>query len=121
MVAAIVIAACFFPWVSIESKGITITGFDTEGTRYGKPGWLHVVISSVYIFLLILNKTWSRRVAFFICAINIAWAVRNFLIVSACSGGECPQRHTALYILVIAAIATMILALFTERSKKKTI
>jgi len=31
------IAACFFPWVFIESKNITVTGIESAGTTFGKP------------------------------------------------------------------------------------
>ena len=96
------------PWVTIESKQLTINGFDTTGTNFGQPGLVHFVVAAFYILLLLLNKTWSKRTAFFICAINVAWSVRNFLIISACYAGDCPKKHVALYLLLIASVGCML-------------
>lgn len=117
LIALLLVGACFMPWVTIESKQITITGFDTTGTSFGRPGLVHVVITSAYIFLLLLNKTWSKRTAFFICAINVAWSVRNFLIISACYAGECPKKHIALYLLIITSLGCMLA--FSINDKRK--
>lgn len=116
--ALALIAACFMPWVTIESKQITVTGFDTSGTNFGKPGLVHAVVSSLYILLLLLNKTWSKRVAFFICAINVAWAVRNLLLISACYAGECPAKHFALYLLLVASIGCMLVFVIGDLKRK---
>jgi hypothetical protein len=121
LVALVLIAACFMPWVTIESKQITVTGFGTAGTNFGKPGIVHVVVSSLYIFLLLLNKTWSKRVAFFICAINVAWAVRNFLLISACYAGECPTKHFALYLLLLASLGCMMVFVIADLKRRKNI
>jgi len=107
-IACVLIAACFMPWVTIESKQITVTGFETIGTNYGKPGLVHLVVSSLYIFLLLLNRIWSKRTAFFIGAINVAWSIRNFLLISACYAGECPEKEISLYLLVICSILCLL-------------
>jgi hypothetical protein len=119
LIALFLIAACFMPWVTVESKQLTVNGFDTTGTNFGQPGLVLVIISSLYILLLLLNKTWSKRTAFFICAINVAWSIRNFLIISACYAGECPEKHFALYLLLITAILSMAVFLLPDRSKTK--
>ncbi len=120
IIACVLMVACFMPWVTIESKQITVTGFNTDGTNYGKPGLVHLVVSSLYILLLLLNKSWSNRTAFFIGAINVAWSVRNFLIISACYAGECPQKHFALYILLAASISAMLIFLISDMRKRNT-
>lgn len=117
LIAVILIASCFMPWITIESKQITITGFDTTGTNFGKPGLVHVVVASLYILLLVLNKTWSKRAAFFICAVNVAWAIRNFMIISACYAGDCPTKRIALYMLIIASIGCMGVFLINDNKR----
>jgi len=48
--------ACFLPWMSIESKDLLITGMDTTGTKFGKPGLLHLILAGIYtIFTLVPN------------------------------------------------------------------
>jgi hypothetical protein len=114
LVALLLIGACFLPWVTIQSNGIEVSGFDAKGTNFGKPGLFHFVIASFYIALLLINRVWSNRVAFFICALNIAWAVRNFVVITACRGGECPEKHAGIYIVILAAVSIMICALFID-------
>ncbi|MGZ3887440.1 MAG: hypothetical protein ACXVBR_11610 [Flavisolibacter sp.] len=109
------IASCFFPWISIESRNIVATGFHAEAVRFGKPGWIHLVLGVLFIFLVLLNRIWSLRTAFFISAFNIAWAVRNFIALSSCSGGECPTKHPALYVVLIASILAAVCMLFIEK------
>ena len=39
IIAALVVLLCsFLPWSIVVSEQITISGFDTKGTRFGKPG-----------------------------------------------------------------------------------
>src|SRR5215207_6995107 len=93
--AASVIAACSFPWVVIGDKNIFFGGFESTNNTFGKPGLLHAIFCSACIVLLLINRLWSLRTSFFISAINIAWALRNFLLLAACTGGECPVRQPA--------------------------
>ncbi len=112
---AVLLVSCFLPWASIEHRGITVTGFHAEAMGLGKPGLLHVIFSSLILFFLLLNKIWSFRTAFFLSAFNIAWGVRNFITVSTCSGGECPTKHLALYVVLIAPVLATILMLLIEK------
>ncbi len=102
---ALLVVSCFLPWMTIESKGITITGVDTAGTRYGKPAWFHFLWAAVYFGLLITNKVWAYRVAMVVAAFNIAWAMRNFLFLPACHMGDCPLKRIGIYLLLASAIA----------------
>jgi hypothetical protein len=55
----------------------------------------------------------------FFAAINLAWAVRNFIMIGGCEMGECPQKHTALYIILFSSIVMMIAALFSDLRLKR--
>jgi hypothetical protein len=119
LTAAIIITACFFTWVSVESKQYYVGGFfSSDSSKFGEPGILHVAFCLMYIFLLLLNKLWSIRTAFFITAFNIAWAVRNYIVVSACNGGICPEKHTGLYTILIGSILLIIFTLFVAIKEK---
>ncbi|MGZ3846155.1 MAG: hypothetical protein ACXVBJ_06290 [Flavisolibacter sp.] len=118
LTAAVIITACFFKWVSLESKGFYIGGFFSSDYRFGEPGILQVVFCSIYILLLILNKIWSMRTAFFVAGFNVAWALRNYIVVSACSGGVCPEKHTGLYTILIGSILLLILTPFIRVETK---
>ena len=104
LTAVVIITACFFTWVSVESKDFFIGGFNSSpASRFGKPGILQTFFCAIYILLLLVNKIWSIRTAFFVSAFNIAWAVRNYVVISACSGGTCPEKHTGLYTVLIGS------------------
>lgn len=104
-VAALIVLACFLPWMTIESKSISITGMDTTGTTYGKPAYFHFLWVGLSLLFLTVNRVWSRRTAMAFAAFNLAWAFRNFLVLPICQMGECPVRRAGLYLLFIASIA----------------
>lgn len=117
LLVAALIVSCFYPWVIIESRQITISGFESDIPNYGKPGLFHVVISFFYLVFLLIGKAWSTRTAFFISALNIAWALRNFVAISACSGGICPSKQPALYILLASSVLLTVCTLFVHKEK----
>ncbi len=106
--ALIFMASCFFPWVVIETKNIVISGISAEGTRYGKPGYLNLLFIIIFLLLSIARKSWAVRVNLFVAAFNMGWALRNFILLSACEGGECPQRQPAFYIYIVFSILLLV-------------
>jgi hypothetical protein len=115
LTAAVIITACFFTWVSVEEKNFFVGGFfSSANSRFGQPGILQVAFSAIYILLLLLNKIWSIRTAFFVSAFNVAWAIRNYIVISACNGGLCPEKHTGLYTILIGSILLLVLTPFIK-------
>jgi hypothetical protein len=120
LTAVVIITACFFTWVSVESKNFFVGGFfSSENNKFGQPGILQVAFSAIYILLLLLNKIWSIRTAFFVAAFNVAWAVRNYIVISACNGGVCPERHTGLYTILIGSLLLLLLTPFIKVKSKE--
>jgi hypothetical protein len=115
----ILIGSLFFPWVTIESKHILVDGFHSAGTTFGKPGWFHVILCFFILIFLLVPGTWGLRVAFFASAFNIAWAVRNFILVSSCHAGVCPVKHTALYVDLIASLLLAVAILMVKVPEKQ--
>lgn len=106
------IIACFFPWVYIESKDIIITGVNSGETNFGKPGYFHFFLAIFYLVFNFIPRVWAKRANLLVVALNVSWVVRNYIIISACSGGECPQKKIALYITLISSVVMLIAALF---------
>jgi hypothetical protein len=119
LLAFILIGACYYPWVIIESRQVVISGFHSTINDFGKPGMVNVFLCAAYIICIFLFKNWSIRAAFFISTVNIAWAARNFLIIAACRGGICPDKQPALYILLIGSVILTILTLTISVKEKK--
>ena len=111
----LLVIACFMPWVSISSKQLVISGIDASGTRYGKPGYLHLLLGFFYLIFTLIPAVWAKRFNLLVVAFNLAWTLRNFLILSLCRGGECPQRLTGLYLVALAGVLMLIAALFPKK------
>ena len=91
--ALLLIISCFIPWVFIESKNITVTGIDATGTNFGKPGYFHLLMSILFLLFNFIPKVWSRRSNLLVAALNIAWAVRNYFLISACQMGDICEKN----------------------------
>ena len=108
----LLIISCNMPWVQILSKGITVTGLEASGTHYGKPGLMNIIMGCLAFVFFLLPKIWAKRTNLFVCAFNIAWAVRNYILISSCHMGECPVKQAGLYLLLVAAALMLVAALF---------
>lgn len=113
--ALVLVASCFFPWVFIETKNIEVTGIISAGTNFGKPALLHFVLTGMILLFLFIGQGWSQKVAVFFAAFNIAWAVRNFSIISACQMGDCPTKQPAIYLIIPATVLLLLAVLFWKK------
>ena len=104
------ILVCFMPWVYIESKNITVTGFKAEGTRFGRPGMFIVYMGSIAALLFLIPKIWAKRVNVFLTAMVFAFAIRNYLLLTTCSAGECPKKQVGLFLLLAFSAITMMMS-----------
>lgn len=110
ILATVVIVSCFLTWVKIPDTAITVSGFATEGTRYGKPGLVNLFMCIIAIGLFLIPRIWAKRANFFFSGFNLAWAFRNFILLSTCHAGDCPDRQPAFFIYFIAAFLQLIMA-----------
>lgn len=115
----LLIIACRMSWVVIISKNITVTGLEAAGTNYGKPGLMNIIMGCLAMVFFLLPKVWAKRANLFVCAFNAAWAVRNYILVSACYMGECPVKQTGLYLLLVASVVMLVAALFPRLELKE--
>ena len=118
---ALLTISCFLPWLTIESKSITITGMDTTGTSFGKPGYFHFVWGGLYLIFVTIPKVWTQRTAVGFAAFNIAWAVRNFLLLPACQMGDCPTKRYGIYLMLLSSILLFCTVFFISGSTKKAV
>ena len=110
----LLVVSCFTPWVIIESKNIIVSGIDSTGTKFGKPGYFHFVFGSFFIIFHFIPKIWAKRSNLLVVALNIAWAIRNYFIISTCRDGDCPAKQTGLYLVLIASALMLASALFPD-------
>ena len=112
--ALLLIISCFMPWVFIESKNITISGVDATGTNFGKPGYFHFVMAALFLVCTFVQKVGFKRLNLLITALNLAWAIRNFVVLALCSGGECPVRQSGIWLSLLASVLMLISAMFPD-------
>jgi hypothetical protein len=112
--AALLVAAAFFPWVIIESKHLTVTGLDTPGTNFGKPALFHFAMIFFFLLFTFIPAVWAKRFNLLVTALNLGWSIRNFFLLTACEGGECPVKKIGLYLSIACSAVMLISALFPD-------
>ena len=112
--AALLVVSCFTPWVFIESRIITVSGVDATGTNFGKPGYFHLLLTAFFLICTFIQRTGAKRTNLLIAALNLGWAIRNYFIISACQGGDCPVKKTGIYMMLLASVLMMVSALFPD-------
>ena len=112
--ALTLIVAAFLPWVVIVSKNITVTGIDTTGTNFGKPGYFHIAMTFLFLLFTFIPRVWAKRSNLLVSALNMGWAIRNYFIITACEGGECPVKKTGLYLSLGCSVIILIASLFPD-------
>ncbi|HEX5151958.1 MAG TPA: hypothetical protein VFW07_10945 [Parafilimonas sp.] len=114
-IAVILLAAsCYLPWSYIEEKRILITGMSAPGTIYGKPGLMHFVLGIILILFFILPKIWAKRINLFVAAINLAWSIRNYILLTTCYMGECPHKKMGLFIPILLCAFILIMTFLPD-------
>ena len=114
MAAVLLVVSCFTPWVIIESKNITVSGIDATGTNYGKPGYFHFIFSFFFLLFTFIEKVWAKRFNLLVVAINVAWAAKNYFLLTACAGGECPVSQIGLWLMLFASGIMLISSFFPD-------
>ena len=99
---------CFLPWSFIDEKQTLITGMSAPGTVYGKPGLMHFVLGFILILFFLIPKIWAKRINVFIAAINLAWSIRNYILLTTCFMGECPEKRYGLYLELLFCTSILI-------------
>lgn len=109
-------AVCYLPWSFIAAKNIMVTGMSAPGTMLGKPGLMHLVLGVPLIILFVIPKIWAKRINVFVGAINLAWSIRNYILLTTCFMGDCPQIKAGL-ILALALSAFILVMTFFPKIK----
>lgn len=112
LAVVLLVISCWMPWVVVPSRDIVVSGISAPGTNYGRPGYVHLVLAAFFLVFMLLGKIWSSRVNVFIAALNTAWAIRNFIVLTTCYGGECPLKKWGLFLMLAGSALLLVAALF---------
>ena len=113
------VVSCFLPWVIINSRDMIVSGVDSGGTNFGKPGYVHFILGLFFIIFHFIPKLWAKRWNLIVVALNIAWAIRNYFIISMCREGECPEKQIGLWLVLISSALMLFAALFPDIKLKE--
>jgi len=97
------------PLVIIESRHWVITGWKVAETNFGQPGKFMLYMGVMNIILFALPYIPAKRFNMVFAILNFSWTIRNFLILSACAMGECPQKQWPLYACVAVSFTILIM------------
>jgi len=97
------------PLVIIESQHWIITGWKTGGSNFGQPGKFLSFLSVLAILFFSLPYLWAKRFNMVFATFLLSWSIRNFLILSTCQMGECPQKQWALYACIVLSAGILIM------------
>ena len=110
-----VMVVCYMPWVYIQSVQLEIAGMFASGKQnFGKPGLMNIFCSAVAGLLFLLPQIWAKRTNIFFCGFNIAWAIRNYLLLTTCIAGDCPEKMAGLYLLLSASLVIQVMSLLPK-------
>ncbi len=87
---------------------------DTDGTNFGKPAYFHLLMTVLFVFFHLVPRVWAKRANLLVTALNLGWAVRNYFVISFCQAGDCPDRQTGIFLMLIASLFMLISALFPD-------
>jgi hypothetical protein len=117
--AVTVIVVCYSTWVFIPSAQLSIGGMlSSAKNNFGRPGLLHLILTGVAAILFVLPRTWAKRTNIFFTGLNMAWAVRNYIVLTKCYAGDCPEKKGALYLLIIACAVMLLMSMLPDMELK---
>lgn len=113
--AAALVIAGFFPWITVSSQNLVITGINAQ--KFGSPAFMHFFFTALIIVLSLVTRRWAQIGAVIAAALNAAWGFRNFILLAACPMGECPEKHPALYVVLTSSLLMLVASLFIKTAK----
>ena len=108
------------PLVIIESHNLIVTGWQSAGTNFGLPGKFLAYIGGASLVLFALPFIWAKRFNMALAALLVAWTFRNFIVLSTCSMGECPQKQWALSACIVVSFGILLMTLLPKITIPKT-
>ena len=111
--AVVLVISCFMSWFIIGWLPFTATGIDA-GTAFQSPGYGHIFFAFFFSCFTLIQRLWAKRVNLVVVALNMGWAIRNFTKMSACDGGQCPDKQIGIYLMLAASVIMLISALFPD-------
>lgn len=112
--AVLLVVSCFLPWTYYPDLQKNFNGFFSENNTYGKPGKVFIALATAAMLFYALNKVWAKRCNLLITALTVAYAIKSFILYSGCYNGTCPTKKAGIWIMLLASILMMVMAVFPD-------
>lgn len=119
--ALAIVAVCFMPWVYIASIKTTVTGMKADKTNFGHAGLMNIILCTVAIILFIIPHVWAKRINLFAGTFNLAWSIRNFLIITQCELGDCPEKQPGIYLMFALSVVLLLMTFIPPDTRKRSL
>ncbi len=110
--AVVLILSCFMPWAYYADLQKSFTGFFTQNNVYGKPGKWLTIMAVLSVICQFSPKVFLKRMNLLLMALNLAYAIKSYIVFAECYVGFCPTKQIGIYLMVISSIVLMIAAAF---------
>jgi hypothetical protein len=110
--SVLLVVACFLPWAYYPDIDKVFTGFFSENNLYGKPGKWLTVMAVISLLCQFLPNIFYKRANLLLMALNVAYAIKSYIVFASCYHGYCPEKKIGIYLMLIASILLMIAAVF---------
>jgi hypothetical protein len=119
-IAAVVmlIVSCFMPWAYYPDIKEYFTGFYSAANKYGKPAKFLLTAATISLICQFVPKLFLKRLNIFLVSLNLAYAIRNYILYAACYRGICPEKQIGLYLMLFSSIGLMVVALVSSNVKE---
>jgi hypothetical protein len=116
--AIALIISGFMNWTWYSDIQKFFTGFYSENNSYGKPGKIFIYFASVAIIFFAIPRIWAKRWNVLVCTIILAFAIRTFILYTACYRGICPEKQTGIWLMIGSAALVFLCALLPDLKLK---
>ena len=110
--SVMLVVACFLPWAYYPDIDKVFTGFFSESNLYGKPGKWLTVMAVISLLCQFLPNIFYKRANLLLMALNVAYAIKSYIVFASCYHGYCPEKKIGIYLMLIASILLMVAAVF---------
>jgi hypothetical protein len=97
----------YSPWI-YTPDGTPVTGMGSS--MFGKPALFNFFCCAFALVFFAVPRLWAKRANIFFTTMNLAWALKNFIILSICRQGACPDRRLPLYLMFLFALGILVMA-----------
>ena len=119
LASVILILSGFMNWTWYPDIHKYFTGYYSENNIYGRPGKIFMYLSVIAIIFFLVPRIWAKRWNVLVCTIIVAFAIKTFIVFTACYRGICPTRQIGIWMMLSSCILIFICALLPDLKLKE--